>query len=520
MKIKKLNILFIILLALTLVSGLKAQTIEVPVIKYVTVNKQTQLIEIKWDVNDPSQIDGYVVKRQIFGQTGVVDGSWNTIADINNPNQMSYIDTSIVYGSAQPDVRPENYRVAAYKVIGGNIEYGNMSISVSSILLYPVSFDACLMTNTISWSPYTGFAPNISQYNIYYTTGNNSSATLLGSVSNGDTSIVHQNVLADTTYYYVIEAFSNTSIDTAYSNIRSISTTISGNPKIMNADYATVDNYNEINLSFTLDENATIDRYVLLKSDSANGVYDTLSNFPAGTSQISYTDYAKTAQERFFYKVIAINNCNVTTQESNIASNILLEAQPASDGSKSNILNWTNYFKWLGDVDQYEIYRSIDGSAYESIAQVTANTTTYTDDITNLIMPTYNGIPSKGHFCYYVLASEGAGNPYGISGTSKSNISCAHQEAVVWYPNAFNPKSPKPENRTFKPVASFVSDYSLTIYARNGSVVFTSNNPLEGWDGTSGNGTLLKQGTYIYLLKYKSKNNKTVEKSGQINLLY
>ncbi len=519
MNTKKLKIL-VLLTGLLNFSALRAQTIEVPVINSVSVNKQSQLIEIKWTVNDPSLIDGYVVKRQIFGQSGVVDGSWNTIADISNPNQMSYIDTSIVYGLAQPDVRAENYRIAAYKIIGGNIEYGNMSISVSSILLYPVSFDACLMTNTISWSPYTGFDPNVSQYNIYYTTGNNSSATLLGTVSNGDTSIVHQNVLPDTDYYYLIEAFSNTSSDTAYSNIRNINTSIAGNPQIMNADYATVDNYNEINLSFTVDENATIDRYVLLKSDSVNGVYDTLSSFPSGTSQITYTDYAKTAQEQFFYKVIAINNCNRTTNESNIASNILLEAQPANDGSKSNILKWTNYTEWLGGVYQYEIYRSIDGSVYQSIAQVPANTTTYTDDITNLIMPTYGGIPSKGHFCYYISATEDVGNPYGIIGTSKSNISCAHQEALVWYPNAFNPKSAKPENRTFKPVASFVSDYSLIIYDRNGSIVFSSNDPLEGWDGTGGNAELLKQGTYIYLLKFRTKNNQKVEKSGQINLVY
>ena len=118
------------------------------------------------------------------------------------------------------------------------------------------------------------------------------------------------------------------------------------------------------------------------------------------------------------------------------------------------------------------------------------------------------------------MATEANGNPYNITGTSKSNISCAHQKAVVWIPNAFNPKSAKEENRTFKPVASFVSDYKLIIYDRNGSIIFKSNNPLEGWNGTSGNGNLMKQGTYIYLLKYRSKNRQLIEKSGQINLVY
>ena len=90
----------------------------------------------------------------------------------------------------------------------------------------------------------------------------------------------------------------------------------------------------------------------------------------------------------------------------------------------------------------------------------------------------------------------------------------------MWLPNAFNPHSQKEENRTFKPVISFVDDYSLIIYDRNGSIVFKSSDPLQAWDGKGSGGTLLKQGTYVFLLRYRTKNNKFVEKSGQINLIY
>ncbi len=518
MKAKTTYILFALMLHFF--QSINAQNIDIPDIRSVSVNPQTQLIEISWQFSNPVQIDGYIVKRQIFGQPGVVDGSFVTIATIANPNQMSYIDTSTTYGATQVDTRTETYRVAAYKVVAGNIEYGNMSTAVSSILLYQIDFDPCLLTNTIRWSSYNGYSPAPSNYNVYYSIGNNSPAVLLTSISNNDTSIVHQNIIPDTTYYYIIEAFNNNSSDTAYSNIRSINTEIPGYPKIMNADYASVENYNEISLSFTLDDQAVVNNYALMKADSLNGVFDTLQTYPQGTAQINYIDYAKTAQERFFYKVIAINNCGVVANSSNIASNILLEAQPDNDDSKTNILNWTEYENWKGDVYTYEIYRSVDGSAFQSIAEVYAGTTSYTDDVSNLVMPSYNGVQSKGHFCYYILATEGNGNPYGITGTSKSNISCAHQEAVVWYPNAFNPKSPKEENRKFKPVASFVNDYQLIIYDRNGSIVFKSSDPLEGWDGTANNGNLLKQGTYVYLLKYRTKNNRLIEKSGQINLVY
>jgi len=513
-------IIIIVLIGLMNFQSLNSQTIEVPVINYVTVDPQTQRVHISWQINDPSLINGYIVKRQIFGQAGVVDGSYNTIETINDPNQTTYIDTSIIFGVANPANRAETYRIAAFKNNGGVIEFGNMSLKVSSILLYPISFDQCLEENTINWSQYDGFLPESSNYYIYYLLDTNLPPVLLDSITNGDTSYIHGNIIPDTTYHYLIQAYNNTSPYTAYSNIQNVSTNIPGRPQIMNADFATIQSYNQVDLSFTVDPNAIISSYKLLKSNSINGTFDTLTSYPAGTSQISYSDNIKAANEIAYYKVIAINNCNIITRESNIASNILLEAYPATGDSKTNILQWTSYQSWLGGVDNYEIYRSVDGSGFTSLNQVSSSVNTYTDDITDLILPDYGGQASKGHFCYYILATEGSGNPHGITGISQSNISCAHQETVLWLPNAFNPLSQKEENRTFKPVISFVSNYSLIIYNRNGSIVFKSTDPLKGWDGKANSGELLKQGTYVFLLKFRTKNNKFVEKSGQINLIY
>ncbi|RLD69777.1 MAG: hypothetical protein DRJ10_21100, partial [Bacteroidetes bacterium] len=221
-----------------------------------------------------------------------------------------------------------------------------------------------MTTNTLNWSAYDGFSPENSNYYIYYLLDVNLAPVLLDSITNGNISYVHSNVMLDTTYHYLIQAYSNTSSDIAYSNIQSISTVIPGLPQIMNADFATIETLNQIDLSFTLDPNALIDRYVLLKSDSINGTFDTIANYPASTGQITYTDDLKVSQEIAFYKVIAINDCGIIINQSNIASNILLEAYPAKDGSKTNILQWTSYKNWLGNVANYEIYRSVDGSAF------------------------------------------------------------------------------------------------------------------------------------------------------------
>jgi hypothetical protein len=110
-----------------------SQDIEVPVIQYVTVDRISQLVKICWTMNQPLNVDGYYVKRQIFGRPTVPDGSIIDIAIINNNMQMCYIDTSwsVLLGNANPGIRPETYRVIAYK--NGPFFSPYMSLPLSTI---------------------------------------------------------------------------------------------------------------------------------------------------------------------------------------------------------------------------------------------------------------------------------------------------------------------------------------------------------------------------------------------------
>jgi gliding motility-associated-like protein len=216
---------------------------------------------------------------------------------------------------------------------------------------------------------------------------------------------------------------------------------------------------------------------------------------------------------------VTINNCHLESRQTNLAHNIVLEAKTNANAQYTNNITWTPYTTWLGGVDSYKVFRSIDGAAFEEIAILGPGSLSYIDDIEQFVKPDMNGNQTNGHFCYYIEATEGAGNPYGIVGISKSNISCAHQETVVFIPNAFNPNSQTEENRTFKPVITFVNDYKLIIYNRIGEIVFQSTDPLYGWDGRN-KGQLLQKGTYVYFLTYRTRDNQLVEKSGQINLVY
>jgi hypothetical protein len=78
--------LLFITIVVSITVNVFSQTLEVPVITNVSVDKVSQKPLITWSLVDPSAIDGYIIKRQIFGIPDVVvDGSYETIATITNP---------------------------------------------------------------------------------------------------------------------------------------------------------------------------------------------------------------------------------------------------------------------------------------------------------------------------------------------------------------------------------------------------------------------------------------------------
>lgn len=496
-----------------------AQDIEIPVLRLVTVDRATQQVYMKWTAENPLLLNGYIVKRRIFDFGGVVDGTINNIAEINDRDQMEYIDISMGFGPANPGVRAETYFIVSFDESSGTRRLSNMSNGLSTIYLHPVSFDLCREQNSLLWTSYKGFGNGPDGYRVYYSDTQAGAPVLVANVPKTDTSYIHRQVDANRQYHYFVVAYSNSVSDTSVSNVKAITTVMPPPPDIMNADYGSVEESNKVSLSFTVDDVAEVFAYRLLKSANQTGPWDTLTSFPRGISNIGYVDDLKTNTETAYYKVVAINQCRIESRQSNLAQNIVLSAVSASGTRYTNEISWKPYTSWLGGTETYRLFRSIDGAPFEEIGSFGSGVNTYSDDITQFVQPDYHGTASKGYFCYYVLANEGPGNPYGITGTSKSNVACIQREAVVFVPNAFNPNSQFDENRTFRPVLSFANDYSLTVYDRWGGILFRSGDPLHGWDGTY-KGQMMPKGTYVYLLSYRSKDNKKVEKAGQVNLVY
>lgn len=61
--------------------------------------------------------------------------------------------------------------------------------------------------------------------------------------------------------------------------------------------------------------------------------------------------------------------------------------------------------------------------------------------------------------------------------------------------------------------------FQLEIFNRWGALIFVSNDPAIGWDG-SYDGVVVQPGTYSYSLKYRLKNQSTMDFiTGHVNVI-
>lgn len=88
----------------------------------------------------------------------------------------------------------------------------------------------------------------------------------------------------------------------------------------------------------------------------------------------------------------------------------------------------------------------------------------------------------------------------------------------LYFPNIFSPS--QPPNHLFLPTVQGLLEYSLTIYDRQGTIVFQASDPQQGWDGTR-RGTPCPAGTYTYHCRYREISTPTgwQSTSGTITLV-
>lgn len=94
-------------------------------------------------------------------------------------------------------------------------------------------------------------------------------------------------------------------------------------------------------------------------------------------------------------------------------------------------------------------------------------------------------------------------------------------DQIIYAPNTFTPDGDNINNYWRIYIKGIdIYDFHLTIFNRWGEIVWESYNPEAAWDGTYGNGSIVKDGTYIWTVKTKgTHDDKVHEFDGTITIL-
>jgi gliding motility-associated-like protein len=243
---------------------------------------------------------------------------------------------------------------------------------------------------------------------------------------------------------------------------------------------------------------------------SEDGITYRLNGFApfTGKKQLTYFDAdVETSIQNYYYKAEMIDSCGNPRYMSNSGKTILLKVKNDSEKMFVNNIKWDNYLTWQGGVAGYYLYRVVNEQINTSpVDFIPFGINTYSDNVEDIVA-------ESGKVGYFITAVENFGNPYGLVGTSSSNIGEAYIEGTIFVPNSFAPKG---ENRVWKPVTQFVekTDYRVSVFNRWGIKVFETTDENHGWDGSG-----LDDNTYVYILQYKNARGEFIELKGTITMV-
>ena len=496
-----------------------------PIINNVSVDVNGNSI-ITW-TSSSTDVDVYAIY--------ILDefGSWITLDSIYGFNNNTYI-----YNSSNAVNVSETFSLRSLDSCGNS---SVRSIEHNSINL-KYYFDACDLSIKFNWNDYINIKNGLSHYNIIIIETDLQGNIILDSIriiNNLEYKL--ENLNQGSNYNFYVKAFNNDSSINAISNQNNITVDYPNLPKYNYIDYASVNHDNgDVDISCLVDNNNLVSQYNVYRSFKDDSLFNMIGKVDNNnsSSSIFFSDNSAETYNYFYeYQIYPVDTCgnilNIgsvvqTNSDISFAKTIYLNSEINIDYSDNllfneqytNTLTFNEYDKWLGDVVEYQLYRSVNREPFNLIPlYVFDRVNNPNEELSYIDVVTEFG-DGNGRFCYYIKAIEGNNNPYGsaIEG-SLSNISCVSQTPILFLPNSFTPNGDE-HNEIFKPITNFVSDigYEFTIYSRNGELIFQTSDPRKGWDGTF-NGSFIKNDNYVYHVSYINGIAVLTEKTGFVSLI-
>ena len=461
-----------------------------PVLTSVSVDYETGNTKFTWTLSPSPEIAAYILYSYKNGDGMPIDTIWD-------PSAISYISSSTAskYFSV-------SYVVTAMRLPRCTSIFSNVINSIFE----QVAIDTCRKRIAVTWNSYPSIPEKVTGYTVLWSL-NNGPYTESDSLSAVDTSYVLSEFTIDAQYCFVIRANLEQG-KTSTSNKSCISTKMQRPPQWINADQATLNPEGKIAISFTVDPLSEIDHFSLERETVSTGTFQEISRPVSVNGTVSYTDIQADTGLVNYYRLSALNSCNLPVITSNIASNIVLSLERSGNNI---VLSWNPYRSWLGTISSYKLFVN-SGKGFEGKDVISASDTFFVQGYQQIM---YEITGNK--VCFYINASE-ISNPYGISGESISSEICTSPTEVITVPNVFTPDNDL-INDLFRPVLSFTpQEYHLIITDRQSNILFETRDYLATWDGTR-NGTPQPQGVFLWYLKLTTPSGKVILKTGTITII-
>jgi gliding motility-associated-like protein len=467
-----------------------------PVLTSVSVQPETDKTEFTWLPSESSDVAAYILYTFKNGDGQAIDTVWDPSA------------TSHVISNNAPKYGSVSYVVAAHRLslVPGMPGCTSPLSNAISTIFCEASIDTCNRKLHISWNSYTPVPKIVTGY-IVMLSVNNGEFSTAASEGADILSFTLDDFITGALYCFYIRAELEDGTHSS-SNQACVLTDMQKPPEWINADYATVTE-NGIALAFTVDPESQITDFLLERKTGQDDEFAVVSQLQSVGNKVVYTDNEADINNVNYYRLSAVNNCQIPVTFSNIASNIVLSLNP--EGNYIN-LSWNPYRYWLGQVSGYRIYVD-SGSGYVNLAAADPEDSVLAVDYRDIMY----SVTGK-EICFYVSASESL-NPYGIAGESNSSVKCTPPAEIITVPNIFTPNNDL-VNDLFRPVLSFIpTEYHLVISENHGKVLFESRDHNEAWDGSSG-GKAQPDGVYLWFLKITTPSGKSLSRSGTVTIIH
>ena len=430
--------------------------------------------------------------------------------------------------------------VTQYSVMGvdscGNHTLAQLNFDCHSTMKLDVVMDFCDQSIRLNWNPYTDFTSGTGVEYVVYASANGGNYQEIGRTS--DPKFRYDDLVNGNTYCFYVQGWDNDGAGPFSSStaVECVDAIFIDKPDFAYMRYVTVHDTDVVRLCMKVDLESNIGEYWVKRSAQRDANYKIIATVPipdpltSADSTFCYEDATvRTDRNSYYYKIDVVDPCGSVGITSNHGRSMVLKVRPDNELNK-NILKWNQYEDWEGDVNEYEVYRGIDGQTmklhrslvvrdFGNFDEVYQNgeEITFIDDVSDK-----ESTSGNGQFCYYILAKEGSATFPGTSpAVSRSNTECTIQRPLFYIPTAFTPNGDGKNDR-FLPLGSFhdIKSYNLQIFNRWGEMIYeTSEYEGEdaGWDGTY-SGQESPIGAYVYVVKYVAADGQEYEKKGTITL--